>query len=270
MNRRQLISASSALLAIGYIRASGQDQPLGPAKKLPVEGIQFEVSGRPAFLIESKKNVGSGPKKWVWYAPTLRPYPGPEERWMIERFLDAGISVAGIDVGESYGSPAGRVQFSAFFDELTGHRGFSKKPSLLGRSRGGLMLYNWAADHPQNVGCIAGIYPVCNLESWPGLEKSAPAYGLTAGQLKSQLREHNPIDRLSGLATQRVPIFHIHGDSDTVVPLEANSGTIAARYKDLGGSMTLVVPKGQGHNMWTGFFQCQELVDFIIKNSASV
>ena len=33
------------------------------------------------------------------------------------------------------------------------------------------------------------------------------------------------------------------------------------RYAALGGNMQLVVPPGQGHNMWTGFFECQELVE---------
>jgi hypothetical protein len=28
--------------------------------------------------------------------------------------------------------------------------------------------------------------------------------------------------------------------------------------------MQLIVATGQGHNMWTGFFECQELVDFVI------
>ena len=32
----------------------------------------------------------------------------------------------------------------------------------------------------------------------------------------------------------------------------------------LGGEMKLVVIEGQGHNMWSGWFQCQELVDFVI------
>ena len=30
--------------------------------------------------------------------------------------------------------------------------------------------------------------------------------------------------------------------------------------------MTLIVPPQQGHNMWPGFFQCPELVDFVIAN----
>jgi hypothetical protein len=33
--------------------------------------------------------------------------------------------------------------------------------------------------------------------------------------------------------------------------------------------MDLVVPKGQGHNMWRGFFECQALVDFVIKHARS-
>jgi pimeloyl-ACP methyl ester carboxylesterase len=108
------------------------------------------------------------------------------------------------------------------------------------------------------------------VSSWPGLEKAAPAYGLTAEELKKKLKENNPVDRLAPLARAGVPIFHIHGNSDVVVPLEANSGTVANRYKELGGKMTLVVPKGQGHNMWRGFFECQELVDFIISNLTKI
>ena len=71
---------------------------------------------------------------------------------MFERFLAEGIAVAGVDVGESYGSPQGRAHFTALYRELVERRGFSRKPCLLARSRGGLMLYNWAAEHPESVG----------------------------------------------------------------------------------------------------------------------
>ncbi|MGY8687948.1 MAG: sulfatase-like hydrolase/transferase, partial [Verrucomicrobiales bacterium] len=128
-------------------------------------------------------------------------------------------------------------------------------------------LYNWAAENPQKVRCIAGIYPACNLTSYPGLAKACGAYGLTEDGLKETRHEHNPIDRLRPLAEAGVPIYHIHGDVDTVVPLEENSGLVAKRYRELGGAMTLEVPKGQGHNMWRGFFECQGLVDFVIQES---
>ena len=130
------------------------------------------------------------------------------------------------------------------------------------------MLYNWAAEHPDSVGGIAGIYPVGNLRSWPGLDQACGAYGLTAAQLEEQLTQHNPIDRLAPLAKAGVPIFHIHGDADDVVPLKDNSALLASRYRELGGSMRLRIPPGQGHNVWDGFFQCQELVEFVIAHAS--
>lgn len=217
------------------------------------------VDGHAAFLIPAAGNA----KAWVWYAPTLPQYPGPEERWMFERFAAAGISVAGIDVGESYGSPAGRALFTKLYERLVA-RGYSRKPVLLGRSRGGLMTLAWAAENPRRVAAWAGIYPVTNLVSYSGLAKAAGAYGLTAEQLEARLAQHNPVDRLSALARAKVPFFAIHGDVDKLVPLEANSALLKARY---GGPMQLIVAAGQGHTMWRGFFECAELVEFVKANA---
>jgi pimeloyl-ACP methyl ester carboxylesterase len=82
-------------------------------------------------------------------------------------------------------------------------------------------------------------------------------------ELKTHLSAQNPIDRLAPLAKAGVPLFAIHGDIDTIVPLEANSGLVKDRYTALGGSMKLITPPGQGHNMWSGFFQNEELVQFV-------
>ena len=235
-----------------------------PVKELPIKGEVFNVKEHIAFLILPAKQVSDKKIPWVWYAPTLPGLPGPEETWMFEKFLNDGIAIAGIDVGESFGNPEGRKLYTALYEELVQKRNLSKKACLLARSRGGLMLYNWAVEHPESVACIAGIYPVCNLSSYPGLKIACGAYNMTEEQLIENLAEHNPIDRLESLAKEKVPIFHIHGDSDTVVPLEKNSGELAKRYHKFGGEMTVLVPKGQGHNMWQGFFQCQELVDFVI------
>ena len=40
----------------------------------------------------------------------------------VRQFLENGIAIAGVDVGESYGSPAGRALYSALYEELTGRR----------------------------------------------------------------------------------------------------------------------------------------------------
>lgn len=267
MNRRQWVLSMGSLVGSQSLANKLASQVQLPAKTLPVPGTLFTVAGAQAFLIEPEVTKTIGSKKWVWYAPTLKSLPGPEEKWMIERLLKADIAVAGIDIGESYGNRKGRELFNAFFQEMSLRRGFSHKPSLLARSRGGLMLYNWAAEHAQNISCIAGIYPVCDLASWPGIDKAAPAYEISPSELQAQIKEHNPIDRLSELAKAKIPIYHIHGDADKLVPLEANSQLLAQRYQALGGPFTLNIPKGQGHNMWNGFFQCQELVDFVIRHS---
>ena len=200
------------------------------------------------------------------YAPTLPPYPDAAEKWMHEQFLAAGVAVAGIDIGEAYGSPKGREYFSALYRELTVRRSFAAKPCLLGRSRGGLWVSSWAAEHPDQVAGLAGIYPVFDFRSYPGLAQAAPAYQLSAAELTARQREFNPIERLAPLAQARVPAFFIHGDVDTVVPLKQNSAEFVARYQAAGAAdaVKLIVAKGQGHNMWEGFFHCQELVDFAI------
>ncbi len=251
----------SALLLAPLVALSAADAPL---KVLPLPGEVFLVQGHTAFVILPPTKSTNSAIPWVWYAPTLPGLPGNEEKWMFERFTQAGIAIAGIDVGESYGSPDGRALYSAFYDELTRQRSFAPKAVLLGRSRGGLMTLGWAAENADKVAGFAGIYPVCNITSYPGVTNAAGAYHLTAEQLLAQLTKHNPIDRLARLAQAGVPLFAIHGDMDQTVPLEANSGEVRKRYEALGGQMELLVPAGQGHNMWEGFFQCQELVDFVI------
>ncbi|QDV35612.1 alpha/beta hydrolase family protein [Tautonia plasticadhaerens] len=186
---------------------------------------------------------------------------------MFQKFLDAGIAVAGIDVGESFGSPEGRATYTAFYEELVRGRGLSPRPCLLARSRGGLMLYNWAVEHPESVACIAGIYPVCDLRSYPGVERASTAYGLTPDGLAEALARHNPVDRVEPLAKAGVPVFHLHGDADAVVPLESNSGELARRYRRFGGEMTLLVVEGGGHTMWPGWFRSRELVEFVIAHA---
>ena len=253
------------LLLGGRLDGAQQDAAAAEIRKEP-----FAVAGHQAFVIRPPEKKIE-PIPWVLYAPTLGTnLPGKSEAWMFERFLSAGIAIAGVNVGESYGSPAGRKTYTALYEKLVKDEGFDTKVSLLARSRGGLMLYCWAAENPEKIRCITGIYPVCNLASYPGLGRACGAYGMTQGQLAEALAKHTPVDRLAPLADAGVPIFHIHGDKDNVVPLPANSGLVAERYKAAGGLMELEVASGQGHNMWRGFFESQRLVNFLVSYAADV
>ena len=67
-----------------------------PEKRLPLPGNVFTVQGRTAFVIPGKAVADGQPRPWVWYAPTLPNLPGEAERWMFERFCDAGIAIAAV------------------------------------------------------------------------------------------------------------------------------------------------------------------------------
>ncbi len=231
-----------------------------------IEKTPFAVNGKPAFIIAAAQPAQGQP--WVWYAPTLgKNLPGAGHEWYFERFLDKGISIAGVDLGEVRGSPASNAQFLEFYDEMV-RRGYSAKPILLGQSRGGLMMLSFACEHPDKAGGFAGIYPVCNLNSWPmANSKSATLadYGLSEEEMLQKLAQFNPVDRLQSLAKNRVHMFAVHGDNDVVVPLDLNSGLLKTRFEALGGSMTIKVIAGEGHKVSPSFFECQELVDFVCR-----
>jgi len=240
-----------------------------PLPSMPLLGERLEVDGRPGFVLLPEANLRRQPQPWVFYAPTLPGLPDEHERWMHERFLAAGVAVAGIDVGECYGSPASHQTLSAFHERLVQQRGFAMRPCLLGRSRGGLWMSSWGSEHLDRMSGLAGIYPVFDLRTYPGLDRAAEAYGQSAESLERNLETLNPIQRVQRLATAGVPTFLIHGDQDAVVPLEPNSNAYVARYRAAGhgDAVELVVATGQGHNFWEGFFRCEKLVEFVIRRA---
>ncbi len=263
-----IFAFGSVLMAWPANPVSAQDSEK-PVKNLILPGESFLINNRPAFILWPEEAKRTSPQPWIMYGPTLPAYPDSHEKWMHQQFLDAGIAVAGIDVGEAYGSPTSQDAFTNLYKELTQRRGFAPKPCLLGRSRGGLWTSSWAIRNTDKVAGISGIYPVFDLRTYPGLQKAAPAYGLSSDELEQSLRTHNPIAQADKLANARIPVYIIHGDVDHVVPLEENSATLAKIYQQAGAAdvLDITVPHGQGHNFWPGFFHCQSLVEFTIQRA---
>lgn len=239
--------------------------PVQSAENLPLPAERFDVNSSPAFLMAAPSPRSGRP--WVWYAPTLNNLPNQQHAWYFQRLLDQGISVAGINLGEVRGSPASTEKFTAFYDEMV-RRGYSPKPVLLGQSRGGLMMLTWAMRHPDKIAAFAGIYPVCNLASWP-MKKSKDLvlkdYGMSEAELTGSLAKFNPIDNLQGLLANKVPLFLVHGNADTLVPYEENGALLKERYEADGGTVSVKMIDGKGHVVSPVFFECQELLDFIEK-----
>lgn len=245
----------------------GLSSKKGSGKIFPPGSKFLEVAGHDAYLA-LPEGVEAGKKvPWLWYCPSDFKLPGRLEQWMMKQCLDNGIAVAGINVKGDFGTPAGRKIFTAFYKELTEKHGLTGKVCMLARSYGATQMYNWAAEHPESVACLAGIYPVCNLASYPGMKSAAGKYKMSEEEFAKVLEQHNPVDRLAPLAKAKVPIYHNTGDVDTLVPAKDNSFLVRDRYKAMGGDITVTVFEGQGHNYWTGFFEDQGMADFIIKHA---
>jgi sialidase-1 len=226
----------------------------------------FKLEDFEAFVIHPTKPTANGAKPWVWYAPSIGNHPSSGNAWLLKQLLDKGFYVVGAYVGETYANPKSRQQFDVLYKHVTQKYGLAPKACLLAQSRGGLNQYNLAANHPDRVQCIAGIFPVGDLASYPSLKRAAPAYGVSSEELEKQLTQHNPINRLEPIAKAKIPILHVHGDADKVVPLEKNSAVIAERYKALGGEMELIIVPGKGHQNDPAFFESEAMLQFLLKH----
>ena len=229
----------------------------------------FTLGGLSAFVI-TPANPAPG-KPWIAYGPSVGDLPQwtgtGEEKWMFDRYFEAGIAVAGIYSGDLSGNAAQRAGYTLLYNELVNNRRYSQRFCFHARSRGGLISYNWAADNPGKVAAVGGIYPVTNLLSYPGEATAAAHYGVTVAQLNANIALYNPIERLAPLLSSGVKMFHLHGDNDSVVPLSGNSQITKNRYDSLGGMMTLKVIPGGGHDLNNYWFQDQDLTDFMIAQS---
>ena len=237
--------------------------------RLEYEPVEFWVGSSKCFVLDA--NSSNQNKPWVWYAPTLPAHPDTSHSWYIDKLLEKAISFAGCDQGEVRGSPKSVGRFTKFYNEMV-DRGYSKKPILLGQSRGGLMMLSWAVKNPNKVKAFAGIYPVLNLRSWPmtrNLSSTLVDFELDQDTFFKTADLHNPIHQLKGLARAKVPLFMVHGDSDRIVPLEENTEIVINRYTKLGGGAEVKVVPGKGHQVGDDFFKSKELMEFIIQHSTN-
>jgi len=73
------------------------------------------------------------------------------------------------------------------------------------------------------------------------------------------------VDNLEPLAKARVPLLHVYGEADTVVPWEENTGIVVERYRKLGGTIKLIPKPGIAHHPH-GLADPTPIVEFILKH----
>ncbi len=190
-------------------------------------------------------------------------HPSATYNWLFTKLINLEYHICGIEIGETFGNINGVEIFNKFYQYVTRKYSLNKKTILLCQSRGGLMHYNWAVENADKVIAIAGIFPVCNLESWPGLKNVYKFYGYNSTkEIRKNIEKHNPIYRLKPLASKCIPIIHLHGDNDEIVPVEENSLKLIKEYKKIGGIGEVIIIKKEGHSSSSAFFKSKKLLKF--------
>ena len=238
-----------------------QAQNLWPGQKGNFHGFDqydFKVDDLNCRVVTPQK-IATG-KPWIWRARFF----GHEPQTDIA-LLNLGYHVAYCDVAGLYGAPAAVDRWDRFHRFLVEKHQFSTKPSLEGMSRGGLIIFNWAAKNPDKVSCIYADAPVCDFKSWPGLKPELlKAYDLTKEEAETY--RHNPVDQLLPLAKARIPLLHVVGQIDRVVPVAENTDLIEKRYQELGGSIKVIRKENIGHHPHS-LQDPKPIVDFILEHT---
>ncbi len=229
---------------------------------------EFEFHGHEAKIVFPKEsNKG---KYWVWRAR----FWGHEPQ-LDKALLEEGFHVVYIDVAGLYGNNEAVELWNDFYDFLIDKYQLNPKTVLEGMSRGGLIVYNWSSKNTSKVACIYADAPVCDIKSWPG--------GLYSGKgspddWKACLEAYNldensvldftdiPLNNAKKVAQAGIPVIHVCGLADDVVPYVENTEILAKNFEDAGGKIELILKKGVGHHPHS-LKNPGPLVRFILNNT---
>lgn len=272
--QQYLLGLIMLIVATGSCRAAEAPLFAGPGVTTDTwhgyKRYNFTVADCKAWVVEPGAALPHRPWSWCLEFPDAF-----TERCAALQLLAAGFHHAHIEVGNTFGCPRAVQEFNAFYQKLTA-AGLNAKPVLIGISRGGLYAYRWAAENAGQVGAIYGDAPVCDFKSWPGGKGKGAGSPADWTQLKTcygfkddaeaLAYTRNPVDTLAPLAAAKIPIIHVVGDSDEVVPVAENTEIVEQRYRALGGTIQVIHKPGVGHHPH-GLDDPTPVVDFILKNN---
>lgn len=210
----------------------------------------FVYNSRPCKLVVPKIAAKGNP--WIWRARFWGHEPQTDTT-----LLGKGYHLVYCDVVELFGNPQAVDLWNRFY-KLMRKAGLAKKVVLEGMSRGGLYVYNWAAENPKKVACIYADAPVLDIRSWPGglgvgpgskseWEACKKAWDLQTDEDVRNFRG-NPLDKVKKIVRGGYPMLHVCGNADEVVPMAENTDLFEQRVKALGGKIAVIRKEGVKHH----------------------
>jgi pimeloyl-ACP methyl ester carboxylesterase len=273
----QVLSATDESIPVGSSRAGGTVQPLQTFRGDKIDWHGFDrydfvmdietlaITPFKAPISEESGNVGTSdkgqlrcivvvPKKaapgnpWSWRGVYWNHQPQAEVELLKRGFHIAYISVdpkpgpltnlTMDELMEELGmSRRELTEWDAWYDYLTGQYGLSKKPALIGMSRGGIFEYRWGTANPNKVSCIYA--------DNPGMEREG-------------------FQRLVDLARADVPILQVCGTLDPL--LGPYTSAIEGMYQQFGGRISMMIKEGYAHHPHS-LRNPKPIADFIEKST---
>ena len=226
----------------------------------------FTFQDRPCRVVVPDRPAKGKP--WLWRARFFGHRPEVDLA-----LLKKGFYVAYIDVTDLYGNDEAVALWDRFYNLMTSRYHLAKKVTLEGMSRGGLILFNWAAQNADKVACIYADAPVIDIKSWPGglqegigseedWRKCLAAYHLTEAEALTY--DSQLLAKADSLTKHQIPLLVVSGDSDEIVPYAENAKLVVDYYQDHREPVKVILKKGIGHVH--GLDNAQPIIQFILKH----
>jgi hypothetical protein len=169
-------------------------------------------AGETSIILPNKDAPG---KPWVLWAGLVS-----RDNLVIQSLLAKGFAI--VIAPETYSDNPDLGQWNTVYKTLITN-GFSKKVVLAGAGGAAGELYGWAIENPDKVACLYAENPL----------------------LRSQITKKPLLDNLTLLAKANIPLMHVCGSLDPL--LAEQTSPAEKRYKELGGQITVIIRKDEGH-----------------------
>jgi hypothetical protein len=232
------------------------------------ECLDFTFEGRACKIVKPKFAAIGHP--WIWRAR----FWGHEPQTDIA-LLQNGFHVVYCDVAELMGNGKAVALWDDYY-ELLLKAGLLKKALMEGMSRGGVYVFNWAA---QNPGKVSGVYvdnPLLNTSSLAlkvmkanlkvdVIEDFKRDYNLVSVEDLQNFKE-NPVDKAKEIAAGNYPILILCADADEQVPPEDNTLLFEQEIRKLKGNISVIHKPGFKHHPHS-LPNPKPIVDFLLTAS---
>ena len=230
----------------------------------------FKVGSQAAYLVLPDEPAAGRP--WVWRAR----FPNYHAEIDIA-LLKLGFHVGYVDVAGMFGGPQALKIGDAFFKEAVRRGDLAERATLEGVSRGGLFVYQWAAQNPDKVANIFCDTPVCDIRSWPGgkgvgigakreWQQCLAAYEITEEPVPESIA--SMVRHAEVIAAASIPVMHVVTENDQIVPPVENTYVLSERFSELGHPMEVIsIERGTAQSNGHHFVHQDigPIVDFISK-----